>query len=60
VSLVTLNVGETISFLTKLDGIPCATEIDVYTVTGPTVASITTAENTEVGIKESQWVAQFL
>ncbi|KAM5341265.1 hypothetical protein ACJ41O_015374 [Fusarium nematophilum] len=58
VSLVVVNISETRSFATKLEGIPGGTVVEVYTVTGPSVESVNTAEKQTVGIEETKWVAE--
>ena len=55
VTLAVVNVHESRSFETRLDGIPAGTAVDVYTVDGPSVGSINTAEKTTVGVTESKW-----
>lgn len=58
VSLVVVNVHETQSFVTKLEGVPGGAKVDVYTVSGETVQSTNTEEKTEeVAIKESSWTS---
>lgn len=54
VSLAVVNVHETRAIETRLDGLVSGA-VDVYTVEGPSVSSINTAEKTEVGVRESKW-----
>lgn len=58
VSLVVVNIHETKNFVTKVEGIPAGTKVDVYTVTGDNVQSTNNEEKTEVGIQESSWTSQ--
>lgn len=55
VSLAVVNVHETESFPTRVDGVPAGAEVDVYTVSGPSISSTNTGGKTEVGITESKW-----
>lgn len=57
ISLVVVNVHGIRSFPSLVEGIPVAAKVDVFTVTGPSVASVNTAEKSEVLIAESTWVA---
>lgn len=57
-SLVVVNIHESRSFTTKLEGIPHGVKVDVYTVTGSSVQSTNTEETTEVGVTESSWTSQ--
>lgn len=55
ISLVVVNVHETKNFPTRLAGITEGSDVDVFTVTGPSVWSTNTADKTEVSIRESKW-----
>lgn len=57
ISLVVVNIHETRSFSTRVDGLPAGSQVDVYTVSGPSVWSVNTAEKSEVIVKESRWEA---
>lgn len=58
VSLVVVNIHESKSFSTKLDGIPSGANVDVYTVAGDNIGVINTAEKSEVEVEESKWQAE--
>ncbi|KFA61237.1 hypothetical protein S40285_08873 [Stachybotrys chlorohalonatus IBT 40285] len=58
VSLVVVNVHETKSFITKIEGMQSDTDVTVYTVTGDHVQSTNTEEKQEVGISEKNWRRQ--
>lgn len=57
ISLVVVNIHETKGFSTLVEGIPAGAKVDVFTVGGPNVASVNTAEKSEVSIAESKWEA---
>ncbi|CRK49120.1 hypothetical protein BN1723_016999, partial [Verticillium longisporum] len=58
VSLVVVNIHETKSFATKLEGV--SGKVDVFTVAGPSIDAVNTEEKEEVGIAESSWDGQGL
>ncbi|CAI6096168.1 unnamed protein product [Clonostachys chloroleuca] len=58
VSLVVVNIHESKSFSTKLDGIPSGANVEVYTVAGDNIGVINTAEKSEVEVEESKWQAK--
>ena len=58
VSLAVVNVHEERNFATRIEGLPAGADVEVFTVTGPAVDSVNTAESQEVGIRESRWEAQ--
>ena len=58
VSLVVVNIHETRSFATKVEGIPIGTHVEVYTVTGSDVRKYNTEEKSEVGVEKTTWTRQ--
>lgn len=58
VSLAVVNVHEERAFVTRIEGVPAGADVEVFTVTGPSVDSVNTAESQEVGIQKSRWEAQ--
>lgn len=54
VSVVVVNVNDTQSYKTNLEGIK-SSNVDVYVVSGSDVNVINTEQRQEVGIKESKW-----
>lgn len=57
-SLSVVNIHESKSFVTKVEGIPVGAKVVVYTVMGDNVQSTNNEEKTEVIIEESSWTSQ--
>lgn len=55
INLAVVNVHETKSFITDLDGITSVAEVDVYTVTGDSVTLVNAGDKNPVGIVEGKW-----